>query len=62
MKSLIVLLVMSTTATTCATAGDADGTDHRLRCSQLIMRNPALKKDIYFWLTVSLIARCLVVS
>ena len=41
MKSLIVLLVMSTTAATCATAGDADGTDHRLRCSQLIIRNRA---------------------
>ena len=41
MKVLIVLLVMSTTAATCAIAGDADGTDHRLRCSQLIIRNPA---------------------
>ena len=46
MKSLIVLLVMSTTAATCATAGDADGTDHRLRCSQLIIRNPAPFDDI----------------
>ena len=46
MKSLIVLLVMSTTATTCATAGDADGTDHRLRCSQLIIRNPAPFDDM----------------
>ena len=46
MKILIVLLVMSTTAATCATAGDADGTDHRLRCSQLIIRNPAPFDDM----------------
>ena len=46
MKSLIVLLVMSTTAATCATAGDADGTEHRLRCSQLIIRNPAPFDDM----------------
>jgi hypothetical protein len=41
MKSLIVLLVMSMTAATCATARDADEADHRLRCSQLIIRNAA---------------------
>ena len=46
MKILIVLLVMSTAAT-CATARDPDGTDHRLRCSQLIIRNPAPFDDMW---------------
>jgi hypothetical protein len=42
MKNLIVLLVMmSMTGATCATARDADVKDYRLRCSQLIIRNPA---------------------
>jgi hypothetical protein len=41
MKILIELMVMSIAAATCATAGDVDGTDRRLRCSQLIILNPA---------------------
>ena len=47
MKSLIVLLVMSMTAATCATARDADDADHRLRCSQIIIRNPAPFDDTW---------------
>jgi hypothetical protein len=47
MKSFIVMLVMSMTAATRATAGDPDGTDQRLRCSQLIIRNPAPFDDIW---------------
>jgi hypothetical protein len=46
MKGLIVLLVMSMTAATCATARDADETDHRLRCSQHIIQNPAAFDDM----------------
>ena len=45
MKSFIVMLMMSMTAATCATARDPDGTDDRLRCSQLIIRNPARFED-----------------
>jgi hypothetical protein len=46
MKNLIVLLVMSMTAATCATARDADETDRRLSCSQLIIQNPARFDDM----------------
>jgi hypothetical protein len=46
MKSLIVLLVMSMTAATCATARDADETEQRLRCSQVIIRHPARIDDM----------------
>ena len=46
MKIIIVLLVMSMSAATCANARDADGTDNRLRCSQLIIRNPAPFGDV----------------
>lgn len=46
MKSLIVLLLMSMTTATCATARDPDGADHRLRCSQLIIRNPVPFDDM----------------
>ena len=41
MKILIVSMVMSVAEATCATAGDVDGTDRQLRCSQLIILNPA---------------------
>ena len=47
MKILIVLMVTSIAAATCVTAGDADGTDHRLRCSQIIIRNPAPFDDMW---------------
>jgi hypothetical protein len=47
MKIIIVLLVMSITAATCAAARDADETDHRLRCSQLIIRNQAAFDDMW---------------
>ena len=47
MKILIVLMVTSIAAATCVTAGDADGTDHRLRCSQIIVRNPAAFDDMW---------------
>ena len=46
MKNLIALLVISMTAATCATARDADGSDHRLRCSLLVIRNPAPFDDL----------------
>ena len=46
MKSFIVMLMMSMTAATCATARDADEADHRLRCSQLIIQNPAPFDDM----------------
>ena len=41
MKNLIVLMVMSMIVATCATAGDASVRDNRVRCSQLIILNPA---------------------
>jgi hypothetical protein len=47
MRILIVLMVMSVTAATCATARDVDETDQRLRCSQLIIRNPAAFDDMW---------------
>jgi hypothetical protein len=47
MKNLIVSLVMSMIVATCATARDVDGTDHRLRCSELIIRNPAPFDDMW---------------
>jgi hypothetical protein len=47
MKILIVLMVMSVAAATCATGGDVDGTDHRLRCSQLIVRPPPAFDDMW---------------
>jgi hypothetical protein len=46
MKNLIVLLLVSMTAATCAIARNTDGTDRRLRCSQLINQNPAPFDDM----------------
>jgi hypothetical protein len=46
MKSLVFLVVVTMTVATCAMARDADGTDHRLRCSQRIIRNPAPFDDM----------------
>jgi hypothetical protein len=65
MKSLVSLLVMSMTVATCVSAGDVDGTDRRLRCSQLIIRHPAPFDDIWDcciygdpWLAANLMSNC----
>jgi hypothetical protein len=65
MKNLIVLLVMSMIVATCATAGDASVRDNRVRCSQLIIRNPAPFEDmrdccIYGdpWITANHMSNC----